>query len=209
MLYKILIKFFLSIDNFLYKLISVLSIKAEGGIHPKHRLMNYHKFFVDNINPGDAVLDIGCGNGALSFDIAKKAKKVTGIDLSKENIKFAKENFYKENIEYIHGDAIKNLPAERFDAVILSNILEHIKNRTDFLSKIKELAPKILIRVPMINRDWTTLYKKELGLGWKLDKTHFIEYTLKSFQEELGKAGLKIQSYSIQFGEIWGVITAI
>lgn len=209
MLYKILIKIFLSIDNFLYKLISVLSIKEEGGIHPKHRLMNYHKFFVDNINSEDAVLDVGCGNGALSFDIAKKAKKVTGIDLNKENIKFAKENFYKENIEYIHGDAIKNLPTGRFDAVILSNILEHIKNRIDFLNKIKELAPKILIRVPMINRDWTTLYKKELGLGWKLDKTHFIEYTLESFQEELGKSDLKIQNYSVQFGEIWGVVTAI
>jgi len=69
----------------------------------------------------------------------------------------------------------------------LSNILEHIENRVKFLNKIKNLAPKILIRVPMINRDWITLYKKELGVEWRLDKTHYIEYTLESFEKELEK----------------------
>jgi len=53
--------------------------------------------------------------------------------------------------------------------------LEHIENRIEFLNKIKNLAPKILIRVPMINRDWITLYKKELGMEWRLDKTHYID----------------------------------
>ena len=89
-IYKILIKFALKLHNFSYKLASRLAIKVEGGLHPKHRLMNYHKFFVDNIEASDTVLDIGCGNGALAYDVAKKAKKVVGIDLNKENIKIAK-----------------------------------------------------------------------------------------------------------------------
>jgi hypothetical protein len=74
------------------------------------------------------------------------------------------------------------------------------------LRKVKKLAPRILIRVPMINRDWITLYKKELGLEYRLDKTHFIEYTLESFKKELEQASLKIDKFSIQFGEIWAVI---
>lgn len=57
----------------------------------------------------------------------------------------------------------------------------------------------------MINRDWIILYKKELGIEWRLDKTHYIEYTLESFKEELEKAGLNLEKYSIQFGEIWAV----
>lgn len=61
----------------------------------------------------------------------------------------------------------------------------------------------LLIRVPMINRDWLTLYKKELGLEYRLDKSHFIEYTLESFKGELACIGLEVDSYSIQFGEIW------
>jgi len=206
-LYKIIIKLILKLHNFSYKLSSFFSSKIEQGLHPKHRLMNYHKFFVDNINSGDTVLDIGCGNGALTFDIAKKAREAAGIDLNEKNIEIARKKFSATNIKYIAGDALKNLPNEKFDVIILSNVLEHIENRIEFLNKIKNLCPKILIRAPMINRDWITLYKKELGLEYKLDKTHFVEYTLESFQEEIATAGLKIKNYSIQFGEIWAAIT--
>jgi len=91
-IYKTLARLALKLHNFFYKLAAKFAIKAEGGLHPKHKIMNYHKFFVDNVNPGDKVLDIGCGNGALTFDIAKKAKKVVGIDLNKENIKIVKKD---------------------------------------------------------------------------------------------------------------------
>jgi len=67
---KILAKIALRLHNFSYRLSTGFAIKTEGGLHPKHRIMNYHKFFVDNVSPGDTVLDIGCGNGALAFDLA-------------------------------------------------------------------------------------------------------------------------------------------
>ena len=205
-LYKYLVKLFLKLHNFSYKLSSIFAIKAEGGLHPKHRLMNYHRFFLDNILEGDIVLDIGCGNGALAYDLAKKANKVVGIDLSPQNIELARQKYQSSNVEYRVGDATKDLPNEKFNVVVLSNVLEHIKNRVKFLQKIKKLAPKILIRVPMINRDWITLYKKELGVEYRLDNTHFIEYTLEGFKKELQKAGLTLNNYSIQFGEIWAVV---
>lgn len=205
-IYKSLVKLSLKFHNFFYKLSTRLAIKAEGGLHPKHRLMNYHKFFVENVNPEDVVLDIGCGNGALSYDLAKKVKKVVAIDLSESNIKIAKEKYFSLNIEYKIGDATKFDFKEKFDIIILSNVLEHIENRIEFLTKIKNLAPKILIRVPMINRDWITLYKKELGVESRLDKTHYIEYTLEIFKKELQKVGLNLKNCSIQFGEIWAVV---
>jgi len=91
-IYKFLTKLALKSHNFSYKLSTKFAIKAEGGLHPKHRIMNYHKFFVDNVNSNDVVLDIGCGNGALTYDLSKKVKKVVGIDLNKENIKLLKKN---------------------------------------------------------------------------------------------------------------------
>lgn len=206
-IYKIIIKLILRLHTFFYRLSGRFSIKAEGGLHPKHRLMNYHKFFVNNVKPNDTILDIGCGNGALTYDLAGKAKKVIGIDLSKENIKIAKEKFSASNINYIVGNVVKELPDKKFDVVILSNALEHIENRTEFLNRIKTLMHKILIRVPMINRDWITLYKKELGVEWRSDETHYIEYTLESFKDELNQAGLFIQNYNIQFGEIWSIVS--
>ena len=44
--------------NFCYRLISVLAIHREGGLHPKHRIMNYHEFFVDNTPVNARVLDL-------------------------------------------------------------------------------------------------------------------------------------------------------
>lgn len=206
-IYKSLTRFALRLHNFSYKLSGLFAIKIEDGLHPKHRLMKYHRFFVNNVEPNDIVLDIGCGNGALTLDLAKKVKKVIGIDLNKDNIRIARKNYSASNIEYLVGDVTKCLAEgkfeEKFDVIILSNVLEHVKKRVELLKKIKNLTPKILIRVPMVNRDWITLYKKELGIEWRSDKTHYIEYTLNSFQEELQKADLKIEKYSIQFGEIW------
>ena len=64
----------------------------------------------------------------------------------------------------------------------------------------------MLIRVPMINKSWIILYKKELGLEYRLDKTHQIEYTLNGFKDEMKQANLELIHYSIQFGEIWATL---
>ena len=53
----------------------------------------------------------------------------------------------------------------------------------------------------MINRSWLPLYKKSLGLEYRLDWGHFIEYTLETFQNEIKDSGLKSISYDIQFGK--------
>ena len=202
------LKIILRAHSFTYSWAGRLSTKVEGsGLHPKHRIMNYHQFFVDNVGENDTVLDIGCGNGALTYDVAQKAKKVVGIDLNEQNITSARNKFPRENIEYIHGNALTDLPNEKFDVIILSNVLEHIDKRVEFLTSLKKLAPIFLIRVPMLNRSWIDVYKKELGLEYRLDKTHFIEYTFVGFKEELGKAGLRVSDYSIQFGEIWAVVS--
>ena len=203
----LIIKIALKLHSFCYRLVGWLGKKIEKqAIHPKHRIMDYHQFFIDNISKNDIVLDIGCGNGALTYDLAKKVKEVIGIDIEEKNIKFANKNYKRENLKFIIGDSTKYKFNKKFDVIILSNVLEHIENRTEFLRKIRNLAPKFLIRVPMINRDWLVLYKKEMDLEWRADKTHYIEYTLESFQEELQKANLKIDKFSIQFGEIWSVV---
>jgi len=203
---KFLVKLALRLHNFSYKLCSKLAIKAENGIHPKHRLMLYHEFFVDNVIEQESILDIGCGNGDLSYDLSKKAKSVLGIDILDKNIDKANSEYKKENLKFIVGDAVGYDFGTQFDVIVLSNVLEHIDDRIKFLMKIKVLAPKILVRVPMIDRDWLTLYKKELGIEYRLDATHFTEYTKEALESELKQAGMTLGSYSVQFGEIWGVV---
>ena len=206
-LYKAILEQVLIFHNYSYKVASVLVKKVEpGGAHPKHRIMKYHDFFVNNVKENDVVADIGCGKGEVAFDVAKKAKRVVGIDINESWIETAKKKHSAENIEYKLGDATKDFPNEQFDVVILSNVIEHIEERVKFLQDVKHLAPTFLIRVPMINRDWIVLYKKEIGVEWRLDNTHYTEYTLEQLVDEVERAGLHIESQSIQFGEIWAIV---
>lgn len=207
---NILLELFIKINVYSRKKINRLVTINNNGIHPKHTIMDYHKFFVNNVSKNDIILDIGCGNGFLSYDIAKKAKKVIGIDINKKSLEFAKKYYQRENLGFIVGNATvfnySKLNIKKFDKIILSNILEHIKNRIIFLKKLHAISNIILLRVPLLTRDWLSVYKKEQGYEYRLDSSHYIEYTLKGIKEELNKSSWKIKNFSVNYGEFWGVI---
>lgn len=48
-------------------------------------------FVLNSIKQNDIVLDLGCGYGRVAFRLSEKAKKVIGIDISKDNIQMAKK----------------------------------------------------------------------------------------------------------------------
>ncbi len=205
---KIQMSLLLKLHNYLYRRISWLSLKINGGVHPKHEIIKYHDFFLNNIEKNSKVLDIGCGIGFLAYDVSKKAGIVLACDINKKVLKIAKKRFNRSNIKYILADATKYDFNDKFDYIILSNVLEHIENRIEFLRRIKTFGKTILIRVPMINRSWLTIYKKQFGVEYRLDKTHKIEYTIETFKKEIESAGLRIIDHSIQFGEIWAKLVS-
>ena len=197
------------LDHRLYVLQGQLAVAYDGGIHTKHRHMRYHDFFVGRIHAGEHVLDIGCGLGALAYDVAEKAGAyVVGVDLSPDNIAQARDRYAHPGVEYRIGDALQELPDGPFDAVILSNILEHLPQRPAFLRRVQDVArpSRFLIRVPLFERDWRVPLKRELGVEWRLDPTHETEYTLESFVEEMAAARLRISHQEVRWGEIWAEV---
>jgi len=202
-------RFLMLFDNKLYSLQGRAAVRYGNGIHTKHRHMQYHDFFVNRITKNEKVLDVGCGIGAVSYDIAQKSGAIiTAIDLNPKNIEKAKAEFNHSNIEYIVGDAFTDLPEKKFEVVILSNVLEHIEKRAFFLKRLcLTVSPKrLLIRVPLFERDWRVPLKKELGIDYRLDSTHFTEYTHESFFREMKEAGLAITHLESRWGEIWAEV---
>ena len=214
---RIIIKFLLRsslfLHTYLYKIITILSIKHENGIHPKHDLLKYKEWFLNLLNKEDIVLDIGSNTGNMPILFSSKCKKVYGIEIEKIHHDIAINRVKNiKNIILFNADAttFNYSDIDKISVVTLSNVLEHIDQRVSFLKSIIDNVrwkenPILLIRVPMIDREWTVLYKKRLGIEYRLDSTHFIEYTEKSFRDEMKKNNLYIKSLEIRFGEIYAI----
>ncbi|MFC1534661.1 class I SAM-dependent methyltransferase [Thermodesulfobacteriota bacterium] len=196
----------LQVHNLSYYLAGLMSQSLEPyGLHPKHRIMDYHLWFSSRLKPDWTILDVGCGNGALARDLIKHCKHIIAIDIDPCKIKEAKDLNTEKNIEFIVGDATAYPFEKKFDAVVLSNVLEHIKDRIRFLRDLSQYSDIFLIRVPMIDRDWITLYKQERDIPYLLDSDHYIEYTFDSFSKEVNTAGLKITENRVRYGELYAV----
>ncbi len=79
------------------------------------------------------VLEVGCFNGYSALMFSTAAESVKSIEIDKEFIKTAKNNFKKynvKNIEIIEGDAkdvLKNLN-EKFDLILVDAMKREYKN---------------------------------------------------------------------------------
>lgn len=202
--------FLLDLDNDLYHLQSQAAMRYGGGVHPKHRLTNYHDFFVQRIQSADRVLDVGCRTGEVALEIATRTgAKVTGIDIDLPSLKEGRLRNPHANLELLEGDVYSWQPPHPFDVVVMSNVLEHLKDRVNLLRSLQQRtgARRFLIRVPVFERDWRVSLKRELGLEWRLDATHETEFTLESFKDETSQAGLVIDHLEVRWGEIWTELT--
>lgn len=199
------------IDDALRWQIDVAAISFEKGIHPKHRLTQYHKYFVDRVRVGETVLDVGCGYGELSDDLAAKGAQVTGIDFDIRRIEFAEKRYSRPNLSFLHGDILIADFKGRFDVLVLSNVLEHVSERVKLLRDLeRRFCPRcFLVRVPMLDRHWSVSMRAELGLPHFIDPTHCTEYTVESFCAEMEDAGLKVVQLSVCWGEIWSEVACI
>lgn len=203
----------LRLDNFLYQETGQLAVRYDGGHHAKQRLTGYVAQFADLAATIDGpYLDVGCSSGELTRAVAARtAQRVVGIDIVPERIAIAESHPDQPNLEYVVGDAMEMELDERFRTVILSNVYEHIADRSRFLRNIvtRHHPSHLLIRVPTFERDWRVALKRELGIEWRLDTTHEIEHTLEEFEQEMSQAGLHIVRQDIRWGEIWALVRVV
>ena len=214
---KGLVKLILRWHSQCYRWAGWCAVILNDGVHPKHYITRYKEWFLEHIKPGVVVLDVGCDTGMLSALLAEKAAFVYAIERNKERIAVARTQHARPNIEYILADATiyDYYLCRPINCVVMSNVLEHIEHRVDFLKKLvrqmkwaDDKHKCFLFRTPMIDRKWIVLYKKELGLDYRLDPTHRIEYTLEQFKGELKQAGIMVKQVDTRFGEIYAVCEA-
>ncbi len=79
-----------------------------------------------DIKDGVSVLDVACGTGVLFSDYQKRNAKVTGIDISPEMVKIAKEKF--PEYEIICDNALTYDFGKQFDRIMIFNAYPHFES---------------------------------------------------------------------------------
>ncbi len=203
-------RFLMAADTPITDAIDDSIVAAYGGVHPKHWVTDYHAFFSDRIAKGERVIDLGCGVSMVALSIIQRCgATVTGVDWSEQNLamagKLAAARGVSDSLSLVRADICKTRVPGSFDAIVLSNVLEHITDRPQRLRQwAKWYNPKrVLIRVPAFDRDWRVPLKKELGLDWRCDPTHETEYTRPQVEQEMAEAGLKVREIITRWCEYW------
>ncbi len=122
-------------------------------------------FFFDylcSISRGKKILEIGCGPGYKSFQLAQCESKVTGIDLSDVAVKMARQIAKKKGIQEIEFRVMNaeklDFKNEVFDTICGSGILHHLnlnKAYPEIARTLKNTGKAVFIEPlgynPMIN----------------------------------------------------------
>jgi cyclopropane-fatty-acyl-phospholipid synthase len=93
-----------------------------------------------DLKPGMKVLDLGCGFGSMAHHLVTKYNvSVTGVTLSKEQKKYADDNYSHPNMDIQLKDY--RMVTGKFDRVYSVGIMEHIgrKNYHEYYDKCYEL----------------------------------------------------------------------
>lgn len=111
------------------------------GVFGKVAAEHLHRYaFTFNFVRGKKVLDIASGEGYGSNLIAKYAREVIGIDISKEAVGHAKEKYVKSNLAFDVGSVL-DIPCESgiFDVVVSFETIEHISDHKKMISEVKRV----------------------------------------------------------------------
>jgi len=154
------------------------------------------------------ILDVGCGGGIICEPLARLGAKVTGIDFAPNNIKAAKIHSKKNKlkINYIYKDIEKSKLDEKFDLILMFEVLEHLDNWKKTIKNVKKnLNKNGIIIISTINRNLISklfaIKVAENILNWIPKGTHDYNKLIKP--EELK---IILNKENLHFNNIKGLV---
>jgi SAM-dependent methyltransferase len=164
-----------------------------------------------SVGNGGTVIDIGCGNGYLLFQLKNKFDRLVGLEYSSHRLEQAKLNLAELSFQPILGSAeeMNTIESSSIDCIVSADTIEHIP---DIYSAVNEmyrvLKPSglLVINTPniafikkrillMFGRFPSTSQPNEgLGSDILFDGGHLHYFTFRSLTLLLEKAGFVIEA---------------
>lgn len=136
------------------------------------------------------LLDVGSGTGYFAAAIKKEGWQVTGLEPDEGARKVA---IQQHSLELLPVEELFNLPANKFDAITLWHVLEHVYDIKKYITAFKKILAdngKLFIAVPNYKSYDAEAYKEDWA-AYDVPRHlyHFIPHTMLWLVKE---SGLKI-----------------
>lgn len=138
------------------------------------------------LREGLHVLDVGCGTGAISKDIALEVGmrgSVTGIDNTEAFIQNGRETYKNvSNLNLIHADLFDFEPGKKFDLVVAARVLQWLNNPEEAILKLASfLKPGGQLSVLDYNHE---------ALEWRPEPPESMQIFYQAFLQWRADAGM-------------------
>ncbi|HUB76255.1 MAG TPA: class I SAM-dependent methyltransferase [Solirubrobacteraceae bacterium] len=161
---------------------------------PPERFEPRRDFLLAQLREGERILDLGCGLGDFSGLLAQRGFEVVGADVSQEALRRARARF--PAVEFALSGAELPFADGEFDAVWLSEVLEHVQDGLGLLAEVRRtLAPdgRLLLTTPdhgFLTRLHAGLSRRAFERAFDPCSDHVRFFTAGSLRATLDAAGL-------------------
>jgi SAM-dependent methyltransferase len=144
------------------------------------------------------VLDLGCGIGAVGAALKeRKGCVVTGCDVERGAMTGVFDKFFLADL----NQGVPEMPGERFDYILVLDVIEHLASPEDFLDDLRALAARTGAKVILttanigfiIMRLSLLLGRFEYGKRGILDITHTRLFTFNTMRRAMRAAGFEVE----------------
>ena len=160
------------------------------------------KMLSSHLKPGMTVLELGCGTGSFTRELARSGADVVAIDVSPELLEMAKANCSAPNVQYQIQNAYALTYSEgTFDSVVGSSVLHHLEIEAALREIYRVLKPRgtILLTEPNMLNPQIAIQKNVLWIKRKLgdspDETAFFRWPLRRLLEQIGYRDVRIDPF--------------
>ena len=160
------------------------------------------KMLSRHLRSGMSVLELGCGTGYFTRELACSGANIVAVDVSPDLLEIAKANSSAPNVRYEIQNAYElSYPDAVFDSVVGSSVLHHLEiekaireiyrvlkpGGTIYFTEPNMLNPQIAIQknVPWVKRK----------LGDSPDETAFFRWPLRRLLEQNGYRDVRIDPF--------------
>lgn len=126
---------------------------------------HYNQWIFSHVQPHlkGRTLEVGCGNGNFTTLIAQNCSELLAVDLDETYTQQTQARLSDyDHVKVLTADATTMDCTQKFDTIIMLDVLEHIKDDVSVLRRLREyLTPtgRLIVKVPAIESLYNSLDK--------------------------------------------------